>query len=161
MYLGKTVKSRVGDLLISGGEDCCIHVWELETGEKLNTWAQHCGVILELLLVPSSSSNHQTKGRFLSISSDFSIGLYSYEALRTNALNMYSFPFHFHFPSLFTAFSDFSFSLPSSFLPPFYFSPPSLIHNYFLLWLSLSLSFIPASPYFPTPSSSIFLLYPP
>ena len=152
------MKSRVGDLLISGGEDCCIHVWELETGEKLNTWAQHCGVILELLLVPSSSSNHQTKGRFLSISSDFSIGLYSYEALRTNALNMYSFPFHFHFPSLFTAFSDFSFSLQYSY---HLFLPPSLIH--FLLWLSLSLSFIPASPYFPiaTPSSSIFLLYPP
>lgn len=67
--------------LITGGDDCLIHAWDMATGEKLCTWPQHCGTILKLLPVPNESY-------YMSIASDYSVGLFSYNPM--NFLKMFT-----------------------------------------------------------------------
>ena len=73
-------------VIVSGGEDCTIRVWQLDTGEELHTWRQHSDGISELLPLPEIADG-SGKSVFLSISKDLSVGLFSLQTL--HCLQMY------------------------------------------------------------------------
>jgi WD40 repeat protein len=73
-------------VIVSGGEDCTIRVWQLDTGEELHTWRQHSDGITELLPLPEVADG-SGKSVFLSISKDLSVGLFSLQTL--HCLQMY------------------------------------------------------------------------
>ena len=75
-------------VLLTGGEDCRIYGWDLETGECVRTLTQHCGTILQLLPFPLPPVNGD-KEHFLSVSSDGSIGIFSADSLGIKPTGMF------------------------------------------------------------------------
>ena len=88
--LMNATSSDYPNLLFTGGDDCRIHMWDMDTGEWLRSWAYHCGSIQHLVSLPSQADGLPGEGCFMSVSSDNSVGLFSFDPPRPKPLRMFT-----------------------------------------------------------------------
>ena len=70
-------------ILVSGGKDCTIRLWNLETYGLLKTFSCHSDTIYKLIPLSKSTSNFfKVNNAIISIGSDFSVSVIDVEELR-------------------------------------------------------------------------------